>query len=155
MASSKQETYHIEEYKALREQLQTTLKDRLDFNRWGLIGLAGLYSYIFSNPKSILFSVPIIFSLIVIAHLIQEHRNVVWIANYISNDLERWLAEPRVPVTNGAPVSGGPGGWETQLGRPGTVAKSPLLWWPLPAWYGIFFGTVIAWIIFLGCPSIL
>jgi hypothetical protein len=51
MPLSREESFHLEEYKALRQELATTLKDRLDFNRWGLIGIAALYSYLITHPK--------------------------------------------------------------------------------------------------------
>src|SRR6266487_590389 len=57
---SKEETFYIEEYKSLRQDVATKLKDRLEFNRWGLIALAALYSYIFSQPANVLlFWVPV------------------------------------------------------------------------------------------------
>lgn len=149
MPLSKEETFHIEEYKSLREELTTKLKDRLEFNRWGMIGLAALYSYILNDPKPTLFVVPIILSIIVIWHMNEEHKNVARIANYIRSDLERWLASPR---TAGPPVSGGPGGWETHLGEPG--GKSLRWWSPLPLWYAMLLLTVIVAILAWKCPSL-
>jgi hypothetical protein len=139
-----QEAFHTEEYKSLREEMTAKLKDRLEFNRWGLIGLAALYSYILSNPKPALFAVPIILSIILIWHLRTEHRDVARIADYIRGDLERCLAAPR---TAGPPVSGGPGGWETRLGTPG--GASLWRWSPLPLWYFMLIVTcciaIFAW----------
>jgi len=129
------EEFHLEEFKSLREEILTKLKDRLEFNRWGLIGLAALYSYIFTHPKFVLFLVPPIFCLIVIWHLLEEHKNVVRIAKYIKDDIERWL--------------GATFGWENYLGVPG--GKSLWKWSPLPLWYGMFVLTVI--IAYLGWRS--
>jgi hypothetical protein len=44
MPLTKEETFYIEEYKSLREEMISKLKERLEFNRWGLIGLGALYS---------------------------------------------------------------------------------------------------------------
>jgi hypothetical protein len=44
--------FYAEECKSLRQEISTKLKDRLEPNRWGLIGVAALYGYIFSNPIS-------------------------------------------------------------------------------------------------------
>ena len=81
----------VEEYKTLREEISTKLKDRLEFSRWGLIGLAALYSYIFSNPgKPILFWVPVCLCLAVLTHLNEEHRMVQKTATYIKCQIESW-----------------------------------------------------------------
>jgi hypothetical protein len=149
MPLTKEETFHIEEYKSLREEMTTKLKDRLEFSRWGMIGLAALYSYILSNPKPALFAVPIILSIILISHLIDEHKDVARIADYIRDDLERCLAQARIA---GPPVTGGPGGWEKHLGSPG--GRSILRWSPLPLWYFMLFVTVIVAIVAWTYPSL-
>ncbi len=146
---TKEETFHIDEYKSLRDELTTKLKDRLEFNRWGLIGVAALYSYILNNPKPTLFVVPVILSIILIWHLSNEHKGVKRIADYIRDDLERWLAATR---TAGPPVTGGPGGWETHLG---TAGGGSLWWWsPLPLWYAMLVLTVVVAIVAWTCPSL-
>jgi hypothetical protein len=135
MPLSKEEAFHLEEFKALRHDISTTLKDRLEFNRWGLIAVAALYAYIASHPAPLLFTVPPLFSLIVCVHLRREHKTVVDAAGYIT-DLERFAA---------APVPGGPGGWEHYLTRIlGALDKRQFdQWWPLPLWYVMFVGTLL------------
>jgi hypothetical protein len=130
MSLSRQETFHIEEYKSLREEMITKLKDRLEFNRWSMIGLAALYSYILANQEPMLFWVPVIFSIVVIWHLHEEHRVVARIADYVRLNLEPWLVAPRVA---GVPLPLGPGGWETHLGSPGG-GTSVWKWSPIPLW---------------------
>jgi hypothetical protein len=139
MPLTKEETFHLEEYKALRGELATELKDRLEFHRWGLIAIAALYGYILANPKPILFVVPFVFSLIVCWHLNGEHKNVAGAVPYIRT-LESWLGA--------AVATGGPGGWETHLGP--LDERPPRTWWPLPLWYAIstvtFFAAVFVWL---------
>jgi hypothetical protein len=141
---AKEETFFFEEYKSLREELTTKLKDRLEFNRWGLSGLAALYSYIFSNPaKPVLFWVPVGLSVAMIFHLNEEHRMVAKSADYIRNNVEPWC--------KGGPI---PRGWETYLKPP--LTTTPPLWqvwkrWPwhlwgwspVPMWVALFFITLI------------
>jgi len=123
---TKEETFYIEEYKLLRQEITTKLKDRLDFNRWGLIALAALYSYIFSsNPaKPILFWVPVFLSAAMIAYLNEEHRMVAVAGAYIKGQVEPWISGLR----------SFPQGWETFLAS----TKSPRWWslrrWPLHLW---------------------
>jgi hypothetical protein len=134
MPLGKEETFHIEEYKALREEITIRLKDRLEFNRWGLIGLAGLYSYIFANPtKPILFCVPVALSLVVVWHLLKQQKDVLGIAGYIRSNLEPWLA---ASPTRAPP---GPGGWETA----NQAARRWWLWWPGFLWVFIFVATLL------------
>jgi hypothetical protein len=123
---SKDNTFYSEEYKSLRQEIDTKLKDRLEFNRWGLIGLAALYSYILSNPgKPALFWVPVCLSVAMLAHLNEEHRMVDLTANYIKTQFEPWAAG-----------SGkAPAGWETYL----KSQKTPRWWffwrrWPWRLW---------------------
>jgi len=139
---TKEETFQIEEYKALREEILTKLKDRLEFNRWGLIGLAALYGYIFSNPgKPILFWVPVCLSLAMIAHLNEEHRMVAEAATYIKTQIERWVT-----------VSEAPQGWETYK----YLLRTPRWWYfwrrwpgylwdwsPVPLWLSVLVLTLI------------
>jgi hypothetical protein len=125
-STSRSETFYGNEYKALRDEITTKLRDRLEFNRWGLIGLAALYSYIFSNPgKPILFWVPVALSVAMIAHLNGEHRIIFKAASYIRDKVEPWA--------NG--VADAPTGWETYL----RSQKDPPLWqfwrrWPTEIW---------------------
>jgi hypothetical protein len=114
-----------------------------------MIGLAALYSYIFTHPKFVLFLVPVIFSLIVIWHLCEEHKNVARIADYIREDIERWFAAAR---TAGNSPTGGPGGWEKRLGVPG--GKSRWKWSPLPVWYAIFVITIVIAVVDWRWPSV-
>jgi hypothetical protein len=88
---TKDEAFFVEEYKLLRAGITSQLKDRFDFHRWGLIGLAALYSYIFSNPgRPILFWVPVFLSLAMIAHLNEEHRMIKVLAGYLKDEVEPW-----------------------------------------------------------------
>lgn len=124
--TSKCETFYSDEYKSLREEITTKLRDRLEFNRWGLIGLAALYSYIFSNPgKPVLFWVPVVLSMAMIAHLNGEHRIVAKAAAYIREQIEPWAAG----------VGNTPAGWETYL----QSQQDPPFWkiwrrWPRAIW---------------------
>lgn len=144
-AMSKEETFYIEEYKSLREEITTKLKDRLAFDRWGLLGLAVLYSYIFSNPgKPILFWVPVFLSGAMIAHLNEEHRMVDKAGVYIKDEIERW-------ISGGALL---PHGWQNYLAN--TQSPTPRWWrfwerWPwhlwdwspVPLWLVLFLLTLI------------
>ena len=141
MSLTTEDTFHIEEYKSLREGMVIKLKDRLEFNRWGLIGLAVLYAYIFLHPKFVLFLVPFFFSLVVIWRLYEQHKNVHRIAIYIRDHIERCLAKSRETADSSVP--GGPGGWERYLGVPGPGEKTPWVWWPLPLWRAICVMTII------------
>lgn len=135
--------FYIEEYKSLRQEIDTKLKDRLEFNRWGLIGLAALYSYILSNPgKPILFWVPVGLSLAMLAHLNEEHTMIYRAATYINTQTERWAAGGETPQ-----------GWETYL----HPLRSPAPWWkfwrrwpgslwdwsPVPLWLVVFGLTLV------------
>ena len=147
MPLTRDEAFYIEEYKSLREEMTTKLKDRLEFNRWGMIGLGALYSDILSNPKPALFFVPILLSAVLIYHLYSEHVNVVRIATYIRKELEPWFTE------GGA--YGSPNlarGWENHLGQPG--GKTVWFWSPLPAWYVILLLTIVVAGLRFGCPSL-
>jgi len=140
MQLSREESFHLEEYKALRQELATTLKDRLDFNRWGLIGIAALYSYLITHPKPpVLFAVPFFFSLVVYWHLFEQHKTVVDIAEYIK-EIEGWIAAGR---PNGP---GGPEGWEVNLGP--SKDRPPSTWWPLRLWFLICLGTGVIALLF-------
>jgi hypothetical protein len=140
---SKEETFFIEEYKALRKEIDTKLKDGLEFNRWGLIGLAALYSYIFANPgRTILFWVPVFFSALVITHINEEHRMVEKAGVYITSELERWILGGQLPR-----------GWGTFLLDPAYPTPRWWLVWrrwpwhlwdwsPVPMWIVIFLITL-------------
>ena len=139
---SKEETFYIEEYKALRQEIATKLKDRLEYSRWGLIALAALYGYITSNPENTaVFWVPVALSAAMIFHFNEEHRMVARVADYIREQSERW-------------ISGGdaPQGWETFLQSPGSSVPRwwqkrwpwPLWdWAPVPMWTILFFITLL------------
>lgn len=144
-SSSKREEFYRDEYKALRDEITTKLRDRLEFNRWGLIGLAALYSYIFSNPgKPVLFWVPVALSVAMITHLNGEHRIIFIAASYIREHVERW-------ATRGGPA---PMGWETYLfdyekGQPSVWRfwrrwpRAIWGWTPVPLWIAVFALTLI------------
>jgi hypothetical protein len=122
----KDDAFYIEEFKALRETISTKLKDQLESNRWGLIGLAALYSYILSNPgKPILFWVPVGLTLAMLALLNEENRMIQIVGKYIEEQLEPWAAD-------GNKI---PRGWETYLGDT-TTPRWWLFWhrWPRGLW---------------------
>jgi hypothetical protein len=139
----KDNAFYMEEYKSLRQEIATKLKERLEFSRWGLIGLAALYSYIFSNPgKPILFWVPFFLSLAMLAHLNEEHRMVHKAGAYIKEQFEPW-------------AEGGektPMGWQTYLKRnenPSWLVPwkrfPPEIWdWsPVPLWVALLVLTFV------------
>ncbi|MEH2501616.1 MULTISPECIES: hypothetical protein [unclassified Bradyrhizobium] len=140
---SKEETFYLEEYKSLRQDMISKLKDRLDYSRWGVIGIAALYSYSISNPGyPVLFWVPVLFSILMIAHLNEEHRMVQKMSQYVEEQIEPWIAGGKAPE-----------GWQQFLKR----EKTPRWWllskrfpwhlwdWsPVPMWVVLFFGTFLA-----------
>lgn len=140
---SKEETFYLEEYKSLRQDMMTKLKDRLDYSRWGVIGIAALYSYSISNPGyPVLFWVPVFFSILMIGHLNEEHRVVQKTSQYVREQIEPWIAGGKAPE-----------GWEQFNKR-----TEPPRWWsflarwprdlwdwsPMPMWMVLFFGTLVA-----------
>ena len=115
--------FYVEEYRSLRQEIGAKLQARLDFSRWGLIGIAALYSYILSNPgKPILFWVPVCLAIAMLAHLIEEHRMIAKAGTYIKDQVETWAG-------SGTKV---PTGWETYL-RVETAFHWPV--WSWVAWY--------------------
>lgn len=149
-------TFFIEEYKALRQEIDTKLKDRLEFTRRGLIAVAALYSYIFSHAEyRILFLVPVALCIAMIVYLMEEFRMVALVGMYIERH-----AEP------GALDEQAPWGWERWL-RPRktdpvegvrfTYRWEPdrLKWPPLPIWVGLLVLTIVIAIgAYAGCyPS--
>jgi hypothetical protein len=127
MASTKEEEFYLAEYKSLREEITAKLKDRLEFNRWGLLGLATLYSYIFSHLEMrALFWVPVGLSAAMIAHMLEEHRMVAKAGRYIEDQIESWVAGSRTSQ---------PQGWETYLtSSRSTPTPSTWSWSPVPLW---------------------
>ncbi|HEY0331884.1 MAG TPA: hypothetical protein VGC77_22645 [Rhodopseudomonas sp.] len=135
------ETVYMEEYKSLRQEILTKLSERLELNRWGLIWLGVIYSYILANPeRAILLWVPVVLSIALIAHFNEEHRMVDCISVYIKEQLEGWAAGGRPPQ-----------GWETYK-----RTLQPRRWWkwwqrwptylwdwtPVPIWILIFLITL-------------
>jgi hypothetical protein len=130
---SKDDTFYIEEYKSLRQEIDAKLRDRLDFNRWGLIGLAALYSYILSNPgKPILFWVPVCLSLAMLAHLIDQHRMIAKAGTYIRDEVEPW-------ASSGKKI---PEGWEKYLCKKIPFHWPILSWSPVPLWIAVLVFTL-------------
>jgi hypothetical protein len=134
--SDNKDDYYLEEYKSLRAEINAKLKDRLEFSRWGLIGLGVLYSYVFSNPgKTVLFWVPVCLSLAMLGHLNEEHRMVAKAADYTKTQMERWAAGGAVPI-----------GWENYLKssevHPWMIWRRwPVYLWnwsPVPLWLSVF-----------------
>jgi len=137
------DTFYIEEYKSLREEINTKLKERLEYNRWGLVGLAALYSYLLSHPGNpILFWVPFCLSVAMIVHFNEEHRMVANAATYINTQIERWAAGGDAPQ-----------GWENYLQLPGVHPPWWIFWrrWParlwnwtpVPLWLAVFGLTLV------------
>lgn len=114
------DAFYLEEYKALRQDIATRLKERLEFSRWGLVGLAALYVYAIANPAPILFWVPVFLTLLVLAHLNEEHRTIAIVGTYIKEQIEPWAA--RGAMT--------PLGWEAYW----QSQKSPSSWLPWRRW---------------------
>jgi hypothetical protein len=138
---SKEETFYIEEYKSLREEITTKLKDVREFSRWGLIGLAALYSYSFSHPENpTLFWVPVGLSFAMIFHLNEEHRLIDKAGAYIGKEIEPWAAGGSAPQ-----------GWVKFLyseptPRWGSFKRWPWRIWdwsPVPMWIVLFLGTLV------------
>src|SRR5215831_10461800 len=141
--STVQDNFSIEEYKALRTEIVSKLEQAREFSRWGLIGLAVLYSYILSNlGKPYLFVVPPALCWIIVFHLHEEFRMVAKAGDYIRDQIEAWIAG----------TQGRPEGWGKYLTRD---LKGPSTWsWsPLPLWSGLAWITtglaVIAIIVWL------
>jgi hypothetical protein len=151
--SKEEEAFHVEEYKSLREEIIGKIKDIRDLNRWGLLGLAAVYSYIFSNlDKRWLFWVPVGLSLMIVELVREEHRMVAKAARYIREYIENEIATERE-------VSGDHekanlkvrGGWEWFLALRGHKVSLwdqtlDLLglwrWEPMPLWIGVFLFTL-------------
>jgi hypothetical protein len=129
--------YYLAEYKSLRDEINAKLKDRLEFSRWGLIGLGVLYSYIFSNPgKPVLFWVPVFLSMAMIQHLNEEHRMVARAADYINTKIDPWVKGGAIPP-----------GWESYLKSLDTPPWWKIWrrwpgylwdWAPVPLWLSVF-----------------
>jgi hypothetical protein len=151
----KDNAFYMEEYKSLREEIATKLKERLEFSRWGLIGLAALYSYIFSNPGNpVLFWVPVCLSVAMLAHLNEEHRMVDKAGAYIREQLEPWAAGgDKTPI-----------GWEKYL----DLTKNPSWlvpwkrfpkrlwdWSPVPLWLGLLVVTIGVALVARWWPSLI
>jgi len=123
------EDFHLEEFKSLRKEIETKLKSRLALNRWGLTGLAAIYSYIFSNPtKPVLYLVPC-FIAVFIHYLIKaELKTVKKAGDYIREKIEQHLAASD--------------GWETYLDQKGKRA-GVWRWEPLLGWKAVVVFTFI------------
>jgi hypothetical protein len=136
---SRTDAFYLDEYKSLRQEIDAKLRSRLDFNRWGLIGLAGLYSYILSHPgKPALFGVPVWLSMAMLAHLNEEHSIVAKAGAYIREQLEPW-------ARGGDQI---PGGWEKYLEDTRTPfwRRWPWRLWgwsPVPLWLSVLVLTVL------------
>jgi hypothetical protein len=134
--SDKQDDFYLEEYKTLREEIHAKLKDRLEFSRWGLIGLGVLYSYVFSNPgKTILFWVPVCLALVILGHLNEEHRTVARAADYIRTQIECWIAGAATPIgwEKYLKSLGDPTWWKIWRRWPGYLWN----WSPTPLWLSV------------------
>jgi len=125
--STVQDNFSIEEYKALRTEIVSKLEQAREFSRWGLIGLAVLYSYILSNlDKPYLFVAPAVLAWIVVAHLLEEHRMVAKAGDYIRDQIEAWIAG----------TQGRPKGWGKYLDDTRDLeGPSTWSWSPIPLWY--------------------
>jgi hypothetical protein len=134
------ENFFLEEYKSLRQEIDAKVKARVEFHNLGIIGLAAIYSYIFSNldkPWGLpwLFWVPVGLSGTIIYHLLEEHRMVAKAATYIREVVEPWMANKK---NERGEVASEPQGWETFLKKTADQ-KEPLTggWSPVPLWCGL------------------
>lgn len=136
------ESFYLEEYKALRSEITEKLKDRLEFSRWGLFGVAAIYSYILAHPgKAILFWVPVGLAIAMVLHLNEEHRMIVKVAEYIKTEIETWATGVRGSAAR-YPI-----GWETYLKKPlPSSERWPAhiwAWTPVPLWLAILALTLV------------
>jgi hypothetical protein len=134
-------SFHIDEYKALRNEMENKLKDIRGLNRWGLLGLAGVYSFVFSQCEkpSLLFWVPVGLAAAIVAHIFVEHMMVRKIAFYVRDYIEKELAASSSDGTRA--------GWERHLRPTGQQLPrwdklSLLSWEPTFLWIGIMFVAV-------------
>jgi hypothetical protein len=151
MAMSTEATFQIEEYKALKEEIAAKTKDVRDLNRWGLLGLAAVYSYIFSHlDKRWLFWVPVGLSIIVIGLLWTEYRLVERIGRYIRDCIEAKVAPKQKFDGVKASIRGG---WERYL-APTEGKRTPLWYWgPTPIWLTIFAVTLVVALLAFFCGA--
>lgn len=151
MEMSTEETFQIEEYKSLREEIAAKTKDVRDLNRWGLLGLAAVYSYIFSHlDKRWLFWVPVGLSIIIIGLLWSEYRLVARIGRYIRDCIEATAAPKRDFDGVRVPIRGG---WERYL-APTEENRIPLWFWgPTPIWLAIFLVTLLVALLAFFCGA--
>jgi len=157
MPVSEDHTFQIEEYKALRQEILAQVKEVRELNRWGLVGLAVVYSYIFSNlDKPYLFWVPVGLSAMIIALLYAEHRLIKKNADFVRDFTEREIAPAREFIIGTATEAQTAtdavrkvqikkkmrGGWERFLSPAGTRLPA-LLWGPAPIWLFTFYITLV------------
>jgi hypothetical protein len=151
MSLTKEETFRIEEYKLLRKAIAARVKDVSELNRWGLLGLAAMYSYIFANFDELwlLLWVPAGFSAIIIVSIWEQHKRVAEIAEYIRTYIEGDLAPENINQRNKASdiepnESPERGGWERFLIVKKRRREVPSLWvsGPTTIWIAICFGTL-------------
>jgi hypothetical protein len=149
MALSDKESFHLDEYKLIMDEIKTKLKNRLELSRWGVLGLAAIYSYIFSNFDKpflpYLYLVPVGLSGLIWYLVRAELEMVATPGRYITEKIEPMLAAPPAG-TPGAPGEG----WATFLDRGSSLspaAAKPRLpvwrWDPLPGWGAVFIGTAL------------
>jgi hypothetical protein len=166
MPMAKEEAeFHVEEYKSLREEIVGKLKDIRDLNRWGLLGLAAVYSYSFSNlDKRWLFWVPAGLSLMIVELVREEHRMVAKTATYIREYIEAEIATEREVAGHHEKARGGwewflrlkkhnESGWDKLLDRLGIWR-----WEPMPLWIVVFLITLgiaigVFWFGFFPAPQ--
>jgi hypothetical protein len=151
MSMTQEETFRIEEYKSLRMEIAARVKDVGELNRWGLLGLAVVYSYIFADFDELwlLLWVPVGFSAIIIVFIWEQHKGVAEIAEYIRTYIESDLAPENINQRNKASdiqpnESPERGGWERFLIVKKGRREVPSLWvWrPTMIWIAICFGTL-------------
>jgi len=112
MALSDKESFHLDEYKLIMDEIKTKLKNRLELSRWGVLGLAAIYSYIFSNfDKPFLYLVPVGVSGLIWYLVKAELEMVATAGRYITEKIEPMLAAPPAGSPAGAPGEG----WATYL----------------------------------------
>lgn len=150
-----EESFYPAEYKCLREEVGAALKARQEFNKWGLIGLGALYSFIFSNLDKqwafpALFWVPVGLAAAMLWHMLDINKMIAKAGKYIRLDVEPWMRGEK--NEKGENLSKKPRGWETFL-EDTKDDKEPSVWgWsPVPLWRALTLLTgVLAIVLSLG-----
>jgi hypothetical protein len=136
MSITRYDTFTIEEYKALRQEILERTKDVRELNRWGLVGLSAIYGYVLPHSDNMfLLGLPVGFSAVMFWLLWEQHGLIYTIGKYIRNSVE-----PGLSPNNG--------GWE-RFWSPNEDRRPLWQWGPSLIWIIIFIGTYLI-AVFLG-----